>query len=160
MLGARGGFPPLLPRQRQIEIPVADRVDERHAAVDPHLHLDARMRAPEMAEHLWQPGLGKILQHAESHLARERGLLERGHRLIVELEQPARVAEHDLAFGREREATPLFSQKCLAGRFLELAELQADRRLRSAEPAGGLGIAAEVEAGHEGAQDIQIEVEG
>ena len=52
MLGTRERFPPLLPRQRQIELAAADRLDQRHAAVDPHLYLNARMRAPEMAEHL------------------------------------------------------------------------------------------------------------
>src|SRR6185295_14989311 len=118
MLSARRSLPPLLPRQRQIELAAADRLNERHTAVDAHLDLDARMRAPEMAEHLRQPGLGKIPQHAKAHLAGERRLLERRHRLIVELEQAARIAEHDLAFGRERETAPLFAQQRLAGRLL------------------------------------------
>src|SRR5262245_30970954 len=118
MLGARGVFPPLLPRERQIEITMVNRLDQHHAAVDAHLHLDAWMRAPEMAEHLREPGLGKIPQHPKPHLAGERRLLERRHRFVVELKQAARIAEHDLAFGREREAAPLLPQERLAGRLL------------------------------------------
>jgi hypothetical protein len=40
---------------------------------------------------------------------------------------------------------------------LELAQLGAHRRGRAADPVGRLGEAAELHAGHEAAQDIEVE---
>ena len=70
---------------------------------------------------------------------------------------PARQAQHDLAGGRQRQPAAILAQQHLPGLRLEFAQLQAERRLRSAQALGRRGKAAEVVPGHEGAQDVEIQ---
>jgi hypothetical protein len=106
-----------------------------------------------------RPGLGKILRQAEAHGSLQRRVLERGQGLVVHVQQPARIADHDLARLRQGQPAALLAQEALTGLLFELAKLETDRRLRAPEPLGRLGVTAEIEAHHERAKDVEIKVE-
>src|SRR5215510_6681715 len=121
MFGAGGGLSAFVPGQCQIQLAATQRIEQCRAAVDARLHMNTWMRPRKPTKHVRQPGFGKIRLQAEAHLARERWLLERRNRFVIQLEQPTRVTEHDLTFVREGKAAPLLAQQRLAGRLLELA---------------------------------------
>ena len=139
-------------------MPEIDPVDQRGVAFDPRLDPDLGMGAGEAAERLRQQRLAEILLQPDPHPALELDAARRGDRLVVELDQAARVGEQRLAGRRQRQAAARLAQDRRARLPFELLELGADRRGRAAEPVGRLGETAELDPDDEAAQGVEVEV--
>ena len=72
--------------------------------------------------------------------------------LIVDRQQPARIADHDLAMRGQADALHRTVEDILAEKILQPLDLRADRRLRHAERHRRLGEAAAVNDRHKSAQ--------
>ena len=146
------------PGQSEIQPTGLDTLDEVAAAfgasLDPHL----RMLAGKAAEHFRQPSLGEILWQAEPHPALEIGTAHSRYRLVVQLEQSARIAQHRFAHIRRHQPAPLLAQQLLAGLRFKPCHLLADRRCRTSDTVCRLGEAPEFDPEHEASQGIDVQV--
>src|SRR5207245_6002792 len=127
------------------------------AAPDPSLDPNFRMGAGEAAEHFGQNGFAEILLQAKPYPAFQLDIADGGGRLVIELDQAPRIAEHRLAGFGERQATPRLAQDRYMRLLLELLQLRADGRGRAAEPFGCFGETAQLHACDESPQDVEIE---
>ena len=92
--------------QRQIELAIPHLFDQLRVAPDPCLDADLRVRAGEAAQHLGEQMFAEVLLHAKPNGARQVGAAQRRHRLVVQIEQAARIGQQGLARRRELHAAP------------------------------------------------------
>src|SRR4029077_7936789 len=82
-----------------------------------------------------------------------------GDRLVVELEDTARIGEDDLARLGQREAAALLAKQRLADALFELVDLLADRRLRSSDVVGRAVEAPKLGRRDHSSKDVDIEID-
>jgi hypothetical protein len=147
----------IAPGQRQVEPAGPDAFDQLGIARHPGLDPDARMGAGEAAQHLGQQRLAEILLQAEPHPAFQLHPLNRRCGLVVEVEQPAGIGQHGLTRLGQGQPPAGLAEDRRARLLLQLAQLGADRRGRTAQPVGRPGVAAELHAQGEAAQHVEVE---
>ena len=125
-----------------------------------HGQLDARIGAREARHDLGQIAVGVIVRHAEPHAAGELGVVEGGERLDVELDDAARVIEQPLAVLGELGGAAVAREDRLAEPLLQPLHLHRHRRLGLVHDLGGLGEAAGLDDGDEGAQLVDVDQGG
>jgi hypothetical protein len=147
----------IIPGEREIEAARDDPFDQFDIARDARLDAHFGMGPREPSKHVGQERLAEILLQAQPHPALERHAMDCRGGLVIKFKQTARISEHGLARFGQSEAAPRLAEdrrRCLV---LELFELGAHRRSGAAEPVGGLGETAKVDAGGEAAQHIEVE---
>ncbi|WP_425512434.1 hypothetical protein [Xanthomonas translucens] len=101
--------------------------------------------------------LAEILLQPEPYPALQGGFVQRGGGGVVEVEQAACVGQQYLARLGQRQLTATAAQQCLAGLVFQLLPLRADRGRGTPLPICRLGEAAQLDAGDEAAQRIEVE---
>ena len=149
--------------------PVANVVDTDYTVVakvakaylpgfDAYQGMHARMRAIESPEHVGKPGFGEIGWQAEAHLTLRRRAPDGDQRFVVEVEDAARISEQDFTGRRRRQATALFREQRLSDLVLDLADLLADRRLRSPDSFRSAAETAQLFGQHQRPEHVHVEI--
>src|SRR5580704_6720364 len=99
--------------QCKVDLAFVQPFDQRRVAINGSFHARGRMRALETAERRRQPRLGKITRHPEAHRTVNRQTRHGVNSLVIEIENPARVSEKNLARLGQREAAALLAKQRL-----------------------------------------------
>ena len=125
-----------------------------------HGQLDARIGAREARHDLRQIAVGVIVRHAQPHAAGQFGVGERGQRLDVELDDAAGVIEQALPVLGELGGAAVAREDRPLQPLLQPLHLHRHRRLGLVHHLGGLGEAAGLGDGDEGAQLVDVDERG
>jgi hypothetical protein len=137
--------------QREVEPARFQRLRQRGIARDMYFHAQPGVRTLESAQYLGQHVFAEVFLQPKSHPSFQLGAAYRGDGLVVEVQQPPRVAEHHLASLSQRHAAPRLAQQGRAGLVLQLLQLRTDCRGRPTQAFGSPGEAAQFHAGGEAA---------
>lgn len=102
---------------------------------------------------------GEIFGRAEAHFAFERILEHVADDLVIDAQQPARLREQAFAARGEHDLARIAAEQFSVELFLKPLDLQTDCRLGASETNARAGKAFGVGYGHEGADEIEVEID-
>ena len=148
----------LLRRQDHIQFAVSKKGRKFRARVTIHLDFDPGMNHGEPFQRLGQKVRRVVFGRAEADHAAQLRPGEGGQGLVVQRQQPPRVAVERLAVRRQGDPAPLAQKQGPAEVFLQLLHLHAHGGLRPVRLRARLGETAEIGGGDKGAQQIGREL--
>ena len=145
--------------QRDIDLAALHTADQRRRQRAVQLQLHPRKGFSKNLEDRRQHERGIEVRRAEHDVALDVGGGELRQHLVVKADNRARIAQHGLAFGGQKQPAPLMDEDRLSRELLQPLQLQGDRRLGAAEPPRRLGDAAGLDHRHQRAQHADIQID-
>ncbi len=121
------------------------------------LDLDERIGFRERRKHGRQKPADVIVRHPEPHRAGNLRLADRRQRLVVQLQDTARVFRERLSLARERRTPPRSLEQAATDHLLQALDLHAHGGLGPVHLGRSLGEAAGIDHGEQRAQQGDIE---
>ena len=148
----------LLGRQDQVAFALGQRGLGKAGVHRAQLHPHARIGGLEMAQHLRDMGIDDVVRDHDHDLALVFDMHEPRDRLVVECDNPSRIAQKLLARGRQLHPAPRPVEQRFAQNLFQPLDLHRHGRLRQVQHMCGTGDAAEIGNGDQGAQGGKVEV--
>jgi hypothetical protein len=143
----------------QVQLAGLQGLAQAHREIAAQAQRDARTGLGKGLQHGREGVFHQLLGQAHPQLAGHAGGGEQAAGLVVQAQQAAGVVQQRAAFlGRPVEPALGPVQQGLAHLFFQALDLQADGRLAAAQALGGGREAAAVGNGHQGAQQVQVQV--
>ena len=141
--------------EQKIDISGAELARQRIVEIRAHDETHVRPALAELREGARQHRGDEIARGPDAdHQFGSRAAFSDMHDLIVDREQAARVADHQVCLRRQADALDAAVEQVAAEQELQPLDLRADRRLGHAELGRGFGKTAQVDDGDKGPQQV------